>query len=175
MFCCWLVKRIAAGGGPDMAFRFQARSFEVSTPVLPCLEPDSYFCGAVLGAYGLALMMGALGLLFKRIQQMFALVQFALLFLLTAPTETWSGLLLQVGNLLLPMTISASVLRDLMARNQSLNFYHLAFALLNGVGYFALGNFIFRWAERKAKLIAECRNQKIEAERLFGQKEIFLK
>ncbi len=104
----------------------------------------------LLGAYGLAFMIGALTLLFKRIQQLLGLVQFALLFLLTVPTETWSGSL-QILRLILPMTLGAGILRNLMARNQSLDFSQFALALLNGVGYFILGLLVFRWAEGKAK------------------------
>lgn len=104
----------------------------------------------IFGAYGLAFMMGALALIFKRIQQLLGLTQFALLFLLTIPTETWSGSL-WILRLLLPMTMGAGVLRDLMARNLSLNVFEFALALLNGVGYLILGLAIFRWAEVEAK------------------------
>lgn len=107
-------------------------------------------CTVLLGAYGLAFIMGALGLLFKRIQQLLGLFQFALLFLLAVPTETWVGPL-QGLRLLLPMTLGAGGLRDLMALNQGLYLPHFALALLNGVGYFALGLLVFSWAEREAK------------------------
>ncbi len=109
------------------------------------------FMTLLLGAYGLAFVMGALGLIFKRIQQLYGLLQFALLFLLTVPTETWNEPLLHILNLFLPMTTSAGIFRDLMARNQTLNFLHLTFALFNGIGYFVLGILVFNWAERKAK------------------------
>lgn len=104
----------------------------------------------LLGAYGLAFLMGALALLFKRIQQLIGLSQFGLLFLLSAPTETWSGPLGSVM-MFLPMASGAGMLRDLMARNLSLDFFDLALASLNGVGYFVLGLFVFRWAESEAK------------------------
>lgn len=104
----------------------------------------------LLGAYGLAFIMGALALLFKRIQQLLGLFQFALLFLLTIPTETLMGSL-QGLRILLPMTLGAGLLRDLMARNQSLDFTQLMLALLNGLGYFVLGLFVFHWAEKQAK------------------------
>lgn len=107
-------------------------------------------CTMLLGAYGLAFMMGALALLFKRIQQLLGLSQFALLFLLGVPTETWVGPL-QGLRLLLPMTLGASGLRDLMALNQGVDLFQFALALLNGVGYFALGLLVFSWAEREAK------------------------
>jgi ABC-2 type transport system permease protein len=104
----------------------------------------------LLGTYGLALIVGALTLLFKRVQQLSGLLQFALLFLLTLPVETWKGPL-QGLKLLLPMTVGSGILRDLMARNQSLDFSGLALAFLNGLGYFVLGVLVFRWAERKVK------------------------
>jgi ABC-2 type transport system permease protein len=95
--------------------------------------------------------MGALGLLFKRIQQLLGLFQFVLLFLLMTPTETWTGSL-RILRLLLPMTLGAGELRDLMARNQSLDLSTFALALLNGVVYLVCGLVIFRSCERKAKL-----------------------
>ncbi len=104
----------------------------------------------LLGAYGLAFMMGALALLFKRIQQLLGIFQFALLFLLAVPTENWINPL-QNLKLLLPMTLGADGLRKLMALNQGLDLSQFALALLNGVGYFALGLLVFRWAERQAK------------------------
>lgn len=104
----------------------------------------------LLGTYGLALILGALALLFKRVQQLIGILQFALLFLLTLPVETWNGPL-QGLKLLLPMTIGSGILRDLMAHNQSLDFSGLALAFLNGLGYFVLGVLVFRWAECKAK------------------------
>jgi ABC-2 type transport system permease protein len=109
------------------------------------------FITVILGAYGLAFMIGALALLFKRIQQLLGLFQFVLLFLLMTPTETWTGSL-RVLRLLLPMTIGAGELRNLMVRNQSLDLSVFVLALLNGVMYLAFGLVVFRWAERKAKL-----------------------
>ncbi len=99
-----------------------------------------------LGAYGLAFAMGALALLFKRIQSLLGLSQFFLLFLLGVPAEDS----LQ-GLALLPMTPGAGMLRDLMARGQGFDLGLFALALGNGVGYFALGLLVFGWAERLAK------------------------
>jgi len=104
----------------------------------------------LLGAYGLSLIMAALTLLYKRIQQLLGLVQFALFFLLTFPSEIW-GRYLQNLRLILPMTVGSDVLRDLMARNQTLDLSSLIFALVNGIGYLIVGVLVFRWAERKAK------------------------
>jgi ABC-2 type transport system permease protein len=104
----------------------------------------------LLGAYGLSFLMGALALVFKRVEQLLGLFQFPLLFLLAVPTETWltpfQGL-----RLLVPMSIGADVLREMMVGNQSLNISQFALALLNGIVYFALGLMVFQWAEHQAK------------------------
>lgn len=104
----------------------------------------------LMGAYGIAFTMGSLALLLKRVQQLLGIFQFALLFLLATPTETWAGPLRFLGQLL-PMTPGAGLLRDLMARGESLDLTKLALAFLNGAAYFALGLLIFRLAEREAK------------------------
>ncbi len=108
------------------------------------------FITVLLGAYGFAFIIGSLALLLKRIQQLMPLLLFPLLFLLTIPTETWSGtpkLLAQ----LIPMTPGAGLLRDLMARGESLNLTTLIIAFINGTVYFAIGLFLFRVAEKEAK------------------------
>lgn len=104
----------------------------------------------VLGAYGLSFAIGSLALLFKRIQQLLGIFQFALLFVLSVPSEAWTGSL-RVFGLFLPMTTGAGLLRDLMARQQPLNPILLGFAILNGACYFGLGLLLFRWAERETK------------------------
>ncbi len=82
--------------------------------------------------------------------QLLGIFQFALLFLMTTPLETWTGSL-QVIGWLLPMTTGAGLLRDLMARGKALDFGQFSLALLNGIGYLTLGILIFRFAEREAK------------------------
>lgn len=104
----------------------------------------------LFAAYGLAFAMGSLALLLKRIQQLLSLIQFALLFLIAAPTETWQGPLRILG-FLMPMTSGAGILRNLMARGQSLEPLPVFLALLNGLVYFSLGLGIFRACEREAK------------------------
>jgi ABC-2 type transport system permease protein len=108
------------------------------------------FITVILGANGFAFAMGSLALLFKRIQQLIALSQFPFLFLLTTPTETWTGSAKILAELL-PMAPGAGLLRDLMARGESLNFTKLGIALLNGTIYFAVGLLLFHLAEREAK------------------------
>jgi ABC-2 type transport system permease protein len=104
----------------------------------------------LLGAYGLALAVGATALLLKRVQQLLGFLPFGLFFLLLVPTESWSGLFRPLG-WLLPMAPGAGLLRDLIARGQALDGALLAIALLNGLGYFGLGVLLFRQAERVAK------------------------
>ncbi|WP_017317477.1 ABC transporter permease [Mastigocladopsis repens] len=108
------------------------------------------FVAVVLGANGFAFAMGSLALLFKRIQQLIALSQFPFLFLLTTPTETWTGPA-KILAAILPMTPGAGLLRDLMARGESLNFPKLSIAFINGAVYFAVGLLLFHFAERQAK------------------------
>lgn len=104
----------------------------------------------LLGAYGLALAIGSLALLLKRVQQVLGIFQFLLFFLLMVPTESWAGSA-KFLSWLLPMTPGAELLREVMARAQLLDLVQLLTALLNGSAYFALGLFLFHLAEREAK------------------------
>jgi len=104
----------------------------------------------LMGANGIAFIIGALALLFKQVNQLQVIFQFGLLFLLATPIETWTGFARVLANLL-PITPGAGILRNLMARGESLNLTHLAIAFINGAVYFALGLGLFRLAERQAK------------------------
>ena len=108
------------------------------------------FISVLLGAYGFAFIIGSISLLLKRVQQLLPLLLFPLLFLLTIPTETWTGTPKLLA-LLIPMTPGAGLLRSLMARGDSLNLITLAIAFTNGIIYFAIGLFLFRVAEKEAK------------------------
>jgi ABC-2 type transport system permease protein len=114
----------------------------------PALLPP--FLAVLLGVYGLAFAMGALSLLLKQVQQLLGILQFALLFLLAAPTESWTGPARWVS-LLIPMAPGAGVLRNVMARGQSLQAVPLALAFANGIFYLALGVLLFRIAEQETK------------------------
>jgi ABC-2 type transport system permease protein len=114
----------------------------------PILVPP--FVTALLGAYGLAFAVGSLTLVFKQVQQLLSILQFGLLLLLAAPTETWTGGLRIVG-WLLPIAPAAGLLRDVMARGLPLDDMRMAIASVNGIFYFALGILLFRWAERLTK------------------------
>lgn len=104
----------------------------------------------ILGAYGLAFAIGSLTLIFKTVQQIAGILNFSLLFILTIPTETWTGVQRYLGYLI-PMTTGAGVMRDLMARQAGLDWVTLAIAFLNGIVYFTIGMILFRWSERETK------------------------
>jgi ABC-2 type transport system permease protein len=104
----------------------------------------------LLGAYGLALAIGSLALLLKRVQQLLGFLPFGLFLLLTVPTES-SAPLVKWLSWLLPMTAGSGLMRDLMARGQGLDWGVWAIALANGAFYFALGIWLFLQAERFAK------------------------
>lgn len=105
----------------------------------------------LMSAYGVAFVVGSLALLFKRVQQLLAIFQFGLLFVLATPLESWEGPLRYLGRIL-PMTAGAGLLRDIMARDLGLDPIGLVVALLNGSIYLGLGLGIFRWCERQAKM-----------------------
>ncbi len=104
----------------------------------------------LLGAYGLAFFIGSLALVLKNVQQLLSLFQFFLFFLLAAPTEDWTGPARLIINMM-PILPSTGLLRDLMAREQPLDWRGWAIALVNGLVYFTVGTLLFRWAEGKAK------------------------
>lgn len=108
------------------------------------------FATVLMGAYGISFTLGSLALLLKRVQQLQIIFQFIPLFLLATPTENWTGSARILGQFL-PMCPGAELLRDLMARGESLNFTKLVIALVNGAVYFTLGLLLFRLAEREAK------------------------
>lgn len=104
----------------------------------------------LIGAYGLAFLIGACALVFKKVQQLLSLFQFLLFFLLATPTENWTGPARVLANML-PILPSTGLLRDVMAREQSLDWGIWAIALTNSLIYFAIGTLLFRWSENKAK------------------------
>lgn len=101
----------------------------------------------LMSAYGLAFALGAMVLILKRVQQLLGILKFALLFLFVTPFETWNGFGKILG-LLLPMVPSVGMLRNLMVQGENFNRVLFGLCLLNGVFYFALGLFVFHFAER---------------------------
>lgn len=104
----------------------------------------------VIGAHGLGLTLGALALVFKRVQEMMRLFQFSLLALVIVPVEAWTGVGGFVG-MLLPVAPAAGQLRDLMARELPFDVGFFGLTLVNGIGHFLLGTVLFLWADRVAR------------------------
>jgi ABC-2 type transport system permease protein len=104
----------------------------------------------LLGAYGLSFLMGALALVFKRVEQLLGLFQFSFLLLLAVPTETWLAPF-QGLKVLVPMAIGADGMREILLHNRGFNFWQFGLGSINGLVYFSLGLLVFQWAERRAK------------------------
>ena len=104
----------------------------------------------VVASYGLGLSLGALALVFKRVQEMMRLFQFSLLALVIVPVEQWSGLGRWLG-MLLPIAPGAGQLRDLMVRGQAFDFGYFGLTVVNGLGHFLIGIGLFLWADRVAR------------------------
>ncbi|EDX82418.1 ABC-2 type transporter superfamily [Synechococcus sp. PCC 7335] len=104
----------------------------------------------LMGAYGLAFAIGSLVLLIKRADQVVSIFLFAVLFLMTATTETWLGWL-QLIRWLLPMTGGAGLMRDLMSRELTIGVGQFCLSALNGFAYLMIGLLIFDLAEQIAK------------------------
>jgi ABC-2 type transport system permease protein len=117
-------------------------SFPVTTlPPLACV---------VLGSFGLGFTLGALALVFKKVQEMMRLFQFSLLALVIVPVEQWKGSARALG-LLLPIAPAAGQLRDLMARGLPFDPVYYGITVVNGAGHFALGLLLFLMADRVAR------------------------
>jgi ABC-2 type transport system permease protein len=104
----------------------------------------------ILAAYGVAFAVASLTLVVKRVQQIQVIIQFGLLFLLATPTETWTGTSKTLAQLL-PMTMGAGLLRDLMARNLPLNWQVWSSALAISSLYLGVGLLLFYGAEKMVK------------------------
>ena len=103
----------------------------------------------LLGAYGMGFMIGAVAVLYKRIQNVLQLVQFLMFFPLMVTVEAWQSPWRELG-WLIPMSPGSWMLRDLMARNAAFDPWIFTVALLNGIFYCIIGALIFRMAESKA-------------------------
>jgi ABC-2 type transport system permease protein len=104
----------------------------------------------ILGAYGVGFMLGALALLFKRIQAFLNLFQFVLMFLIMTPFEQLAGGL-RLAGYLLPMTTGAGQLRALLARGEAFDPGVFGLGLTGGLVYLAAGLWVFGRAVRTAK------------------------
>ncbi len=105
---------------------------------------------ALLGAYGVGFMLGALALYFKRIQAFLNLFQFVMMFLVMTPFERIEGPGRMAG-MLLPITPGAGMLRGLLARGEPFDMHLFALALANGLVYLLVGLWVFTYAVRLTK------------------------
>jgi ABC-2 type transport system permease protein len=112
------------------------------------------FVAVLLGAYGLAFVIGAITLLLKRVEQLVNLFLFALLFVVVPPFEMFQGAAVVVGYLL-PMATSAGVLRATMLQEPSVlpDFTLLIIAFINSIAYFCIGLFLLWHALRRIKTL----------------------
>jgi ABC-2 type transport system permease protein len=105
---------------------------------------------ALAACYGIGLVLGSLALVFKRIESLIQISQFALIALVMVPFEEWTTS--AFGPFFaLPLVPSAAMLRALVARGDPLDPVTLLLALANGAVYLALGAVVFQWAERTSK------------------------
>ncbi len=104
----------------------------------------------VLASYGLGLTLGALALLYKRVQEMMRLFQLGILALVILPVEQLEGPARWAG-MLLPVAPGAGQLRDLMARGLPFDPGFFGLTLLNSTGHFLLGMGLFLVADRAAR------------------------
>lgn len=102
----------------------------------------------LLGVYGLGYILGSLSLLFKRIGALRSIFQFVLMALIIAPLET---MLPPAAVRALPLVPGAVMLRDLMARGESLSLFELGITAVNCFTLFMIGVVTFRWMESRAK------------------------
>ncbi len=104
----------------------------------------------VMGSYGLGFLLGGVALIFKRVGNILNTSQFAVLFLVMTPVESWTGYT-KIAGYLLPLVPSAGMLRDIMARGRAFDPADFAIALGNAIAYFALGLLLFSIADRYAR------------------------
>lgn len=97
----------------------------------------------IAAAIGIGFVAGALALRFKQVNQLVALLQYPLIFLLMVPFEhmgAWAA----TGGSLLPVVPSAITLRELMVTGMPLHETYYLIALVNGALYLIGGMTIFR-------------------------------
>ena len=104
----------------------------------------------IIASYGLGFLLGGLALLFKRIGNVLNVSQFALIFLVMTPVESWTGNA-KIGGYMLPLVPSAGMIRDIMARGKPFDMGDFVIALGNALVYFALGMLLFSLADRYAR------------------------
>ncbi|WP_276261241.1 ABC transporter permease [Haloglomus litoreum] len=99
-------------------------------------------------AVGVGYVLGGLALLFKRVENVFQIVQFSFVGLVAAPVDTYPLLKL------LPLALGADLLRDAMGgglRLWELPVADLGLLVLKAVLYVAVGHILFGWFARRAR------------------------
>lgn len=102
----------------------------------------------LLSSYGVALVLAALALLAKRVQQVLTLVQFVLLLAVVAPVEDLAG---GTWTAFIPIASGAALLRDLMVRDGTMDPSRLAGAAVGAVVCLGVGLVVYRFAEGRAR------------------------
>jgi len=107
---------------------------------------------AVGASMGIGFMVASVTILFKRSQQLLALLQFVLLFLVMTPFTTFEGAWRVLG-IVVPMAPMVGLLKDMMVNNVSI--FHdgvwVLWSIVNLALWLAIGTTIFRAACNKAR------------------------
>lgn len=104
-----------------------------------------------IGLCGMGYLLGSLTLVFKRIGNAIALVQFGLLFLCLPPMEQLPWPLRYIA-LTLPLTQGVKLLRSIMLRSGAqVVLTGIYFLVLTSMIYLIVGLAVFRWAEAIAR------------------------
>lgn len=104
--------------------------------------------GFLLPIIGLSFVLGGIQLLFKKIDALMQLVQFALIALVALPIDGmffWARFL--------PGTLASNLLRDVMVKEMgiaSIPFGSLITTAIVGIGYLVIGLYVFKLCERRA-------------------------
>ncbi|KNC66761.1 hypothetical protein [Pseudoalteromonas ardens] len=104
----------------------------------------------VLASIGCSLVAGGFALQFKRISAILPSFQFALMFLMFAPFETW-GEQTEAAVMFLPMVPSVVLLRELMVYEMALDYNLVLIAFANGVTYLLIGATLFNLMINRAR------------------------
>lgn len=123
----------------------------LSFPLVPTL---AVFVLCALGIHGLALVMGGLSLVFKRLGQLNMIVQFGFIFLAYPPVENLAPAWQKVAYsfpLARGMTILRGLVVDGWSASDPLFAMNLLSLILNSAVYFALGWAAYFFCERIAK------------------------
>jgi len=100
------------------------------------------------GAYGIGFIMGGLGLIYKRIQSLFQILQFVFVGFIAAPVDKIFAFKF------LPLSLGTKLIRDNMTKRISIfnmPFNDIFILIITALFYFLLGFYIFKLCEKIAK------------------------